>query len=137
MAALPPELRDLFERANFVHLATLLPDGSPHSVPVWAALEGERVCFFTQEGSRKARNVARDPRVALSVVDRENPYRMAQVRGRVVATRHGEEALAVMDRMALAHTGAPFPVRRGVLFEVEVERVQNLTLPFTDAPTAP
>ena len=137
MAALPPELRDLFERANFVHLATLLPDGSPHSVPVWVALEGERVCFFTQEGARKARNVARDPRVALSVVDRENPYRMAQVRGRVVATRHGDAALEVMDRMAMAHTGKPFPLRRGVLFEVEVERVQNLTLPFEDAPTTP
>jgi PPOX class probable F420-dependent enzyme len=137
VAGLPPDLRDLFERANFVHLATLLPDGSPHSVPVWVAVEDDRVCFFTQEASRKARNVARDPRVALSVVDRENPYRMAQVRGRVVATRHGEDALAVMDRMAISHTGEPFPLRRGVLYEVEVERVQNLTLPFEDAPTAP
>ncbi len=137
MAALPPELRDLFERANFVHVATLMPNGAPHSVPVWVGVEGEHLCFFTQPEARKARNVERDPRVAMSVVDRENPYRMAQVRGRVVGRRDGDEALAVMDRMAITHTGAPFPMRRGVLYLVEVEKVQNLTLGFDDTPTAP
>jgi PPOX class probable F420-dependent enzyme len=137
MTPLPDDVRDLFERPNFVHLATLLPSGAPHSVPVWVAIEGEHLCFFTQEGSRKARNVQGDPRVAMSVVDRENPYRMAQVRGRVVDTRHGEDALEVMDRMAMLHTGRPFPIRAGVLFLVEVERVQNTTLPFADRPTVP
>jgi len=137
VTALPPEIRDLFERANFVHLATLLPNGAPHSVPVWVGVEGEQLCFFTQPESRKARNVERDPRVAMSVVDRENPYRMAQVRGRVVGRRDGDAALEVMDRMAIKHTGRPFPMRRGVLYLVEVEKVQNLTLGFEDTPAAP
>src|SRR5207248_1513980 len=56
MTALPAEMRGLLEARNFAHLATTLPDGSPHSVPVWIGVEGEHVVFFTQPGSRKARN---------------------------------------------------------------------------------
>jgi PPOX class probable F420-dependent enzyme len=129
------DVRALFEGANYGHLATLLPDGSPHSVPVWVGVEGGRICFFTQEGSRKARNVARDGRVALSIVDHENPYRMAQVRGRVVECLEGDAALEVMDRMARRYTGADFPLRRGVLFLVEPERVFATELPFEHRPS--
>ena len=133
---LAADVRELFEKANFVHLATLLPDGSPHTVAVWAGfVDGERLGFFTQPSSRKARNVARDPRVALSVVDRENPYRMASVRGRVVETVQGEEALAWMDRMAERHTGRPFPMRSGVLYVIEPEKAHSMTLPFEDRPS--
>ena len=134
MAELPEPVRALFDGANFVHVATVLPDGAPHSVPVWACLEGDRIAFFTQPGSRKARNLAADPRVALSVVDHEQPYRMAQVRGRVVETVHGEEALAIMDRMSMRYTGKPFPVRRGIALLVEPEHVYDLTLPFEHTP---
>src|SRR5215216_6467548 len=67
MVELPDNVRVLFERANFVHVASSLPDGAPHSVPVWATMEGDRIAFFTQPGSRKARNLAADPRVALLV----------------------------------------------------------------------
>ena len=59
----------LHRGANIVHLASVMPDGAPHSIPLWAILEDGRIAFFTQPASRKARNVARDPRVALSVVD--------------------------------------------------------------------
>lgn len=136
MIALPPDVAELLERPNFVHLATVMPDGSPHSVPVWACLHEGHIAFFTQPGSRKARNVARDPRVAISVSDGENPYRMAQVRGRVARTLDGDAALAVMDRMALEYTGEPFPVRSGTLYLVAPEKVQNLTLPFEHQPAA-
>ena len=129
-----PELRELFERPNVVHVATLLPDGSPHSVPVWARMEGERVAFFTQPSSRKARNLAADPRVALSVTDRDNPYRMGQGRGRVAETLEGDEALEVIDRLAHDYTGRPFPMRSGIVYLVEVEKEQTMTLPFEDAP---
>ena len=67
MVDLPDDVRALFEGANFGHLATLLPDGSPHSVPVWVCLVNGRIGFFTQERSRKARNLARDGRVAISI----------------------------------------------------------------------
>jgi PPOX class probable F420-dependent enzyme len=131
---LPPEVRELLEGPNYVHLATLMPDGSPHSVPVWAGLEDGKVGFFTQTSSRKAKNVERDPRVALSIVDGENPYRMAQIRGRVVEKREGEAALTVMDRFAHAYTGDDFPMRQGVLYLIEIEKVQNMTLPFEHKP---
>ena len=130
------DTRPLFEKPNFVHVATLLPDGAPHSVPVWARMEGDRVAFFTQPASRKARNLAADPRVAISVVDRDNPYAMGQIRGRVAATLEGDEALEVIDRIAHDYTGRPFPLRSGVVFLVEVEKEWSMTLPFEDTPRA-
>jgi hypothetical protein len=96
-------------------------------------LEGDRVGFFTQEGSRKARNLERDGRVAISITDHDNPYRMAQIRGRLVDTWEGERALEAMDRMSRRYTGADFPLRRGVLFLVEPERVFSMVLPFEHA----
>ncbi len=127
---IPEDVRPLLEGRNFAHVATLLPDGSPHSVPVWVGIEDERVVFFTQPGSRKARNVERDPRVAISVVDHERPYLSAHIRGRVVAAREGDAALEVMDRLAQRYTGADFPLRRGVLYEIEVDRARTIELPF-------
>lgn len=132
MAGLTEEERELFAGGNYVHLATVLPDGSPHSVPLWTIVVDGRIAFFTQTTSRKARNLARDPRVALSVVDRANPYHSAWARGRVVETLEGEEALAVIDRISDAYIGAPFPMRSGVVFLVEVERSGALTLPFRE-----
>jgi PPOX class probable F420-dependent enzyme len=127
---IPEDVRPLLEGRNFAHVATLLPDGSPHSVPVWVGVEDDRVVFFTQEGSRKARNVERDPRVAISVVDHERPYLSAHLRGRVVGKREGEAALEVMDRLARRYTGKDFPVRRGVLYEIEIDRAGTIELPF-------
>ena len=113
-----------------MHLATVLPDGSPHSIPVWAILEDGRVAFFTQSTSRKARNLARDPRVALSLVDAENPYRNAQIRGRVVETVEGDDALEVIDRISRHYIGEPFPMRSGTVYWIEPERAHVVELPF-------
>ncbi len=137
MAPLPPEVRTLFEGRNFAHVASLMPDGSPHSVPVWVGLEGERITFYTgSPKSQKVRNLLRDPRVAISITDHDNPYRMARVRGRVVETRGGEEALAAMDRICERYTGRPFPMRstEGTLFLVEAERAGFTELPFRHEP---
>ena len=136
MAELPENVRAMLERANFAHVATVLPNGAPHSVPVWIALEGDRLAFFTQPGSRKARNLEADPRVAISIVDSDNPYSMAQIRGRVVETVGGDEALAIMDRMAVRYTGEPFPFRQGIALLVEPEKVFEMKLPFQHAPAA-
>ena len=134
---LPDEVRAVLDGRNFAHLATLLPDGAPHSVPVWLLREGDHVAFFTQTGSRKARNLASDGRVALSVVDGVNPYRSVWVRGRVARTIEGVEALRTIDRIAEKYTGAPFPMRSGVVYLVEPERVGTITLPFTHTPDQP
>jgi PPOX class probable F420-dependent enzyme len=132
MAEIPAGVRALLEGRNFAHLATLLPDGSPTSVPIWVGLEGDRVVFFTQERSQKARNVRREPRVALSLVDRANPYRTAWLRGRVVETRTGEPALAVADAISERYTGQPFPMRSGVAYVVEPDSVGEMDLPFSE-----
>src|ERR1700681_657546 len=84
---LSPEVQQLIDRPNFAHLATLLPDGAPQSVPVWVGREGDRILICTGEGSVKAKNTLRDPRVALSIVNFRNPYEEVQLRGRVVERR--------------------------------------------------
>jgi PPOX class probable F420-dependent enzyme len=134
MAELPDGVRELFADANFAHVATVLPSGAPHSVPVWCRMEGDRIAFFTQEGSRKARNLAADGRVAMSITDHDQPYRMAQVRGRVAQTLTGDPALEVIDRLAVDYTGRTFPMRSGIVFLVEPEKVSSMTLPFEHTP---
>jgi PPOX class probable F420-dependent enzyme len=134
VATLSDDIRELFEQPSLVHLATVLPDGSPHSVPIWARLEGDRIAFFTQPQSRKARNLAQDGRVAISVADERNPYRNAQVRGRVVETLEGDAALEVIDRLSHDYIGAPFPMRSGVVYLVEPDRAHLVELPFRHTP---
>ncbi len=137
MAELPPEVRELFEGANFAHLATLMPDGAPHSVAIWAGLEGDNVVFFTQDGSLKARNMARDPRVAISITDHDDPYQTAQLRGRVIEVRGAEAAHEIADWLALRYTGERFPFRpptsRG--YVVEVDKVRSTQLSFEHRPS--
>jgi PPOX class probable F420-dependent enzyme len=133
---LPDDVRSLFEGANFVHLATLLPGGAPVSIPIWAGVEAGRIVFFTQPQSRKARHLERDPRVALSVVDHVNPYRSARVRGRVAETIDGEEALVIIDRISHTYTGRPFPLRNGRVYVVEAERASFAELPFRHEPAS-
>jgi PPOX class probable F420-dependent enzyme len=138
MAELPPEVRALFEGANFAHLATLTKDGAPSSVAIWAGLEGDDVVFFTQEGSLKARNMERDPRVAISITDHDDPYHTAQLRGRVKEVRGAEDAHALADALAVRYTGEPFPYQPPTsrLYVVEVERVRSTQLPFEHRPSA-
>lgn len=124
MTEISADLRALIEGRNLAHVATVLPDGAPHSVPTWVGLEGDRIAFLTGPGSRKARNLARDPRVSISVVDHERPFVMAHVRGRVAAVLEGDPAWTVIDRIARRYTGQPYP--RGedrVVYLVDPEHV--------------
>jgi PPOX class probable F420-dependent enzyme len=132
VAELEAHVRELFEKANYGHLATLMPDGAPHSVAVWTGYEDGRIVFFTQPTSRKARNLADDPRIAVSVIDRDNPYRTARVRGRITGTREGDAALEVIDRLARKFTGRDFPMRSGTIYEIEPEKVEYMELPFEE-----
>jgi len=125
---LPVDVRALFEAPNYAHVATVLPGGGPHTVPVWVGIEDGKIAFLTSPGSRKARNLARDPRVAISVTDRDQPYSMAQVRGRVMARLDGEPAWAVIDRLSRKYTGQPYPVRTGrIVFLAEAEHARAHT----------
>jgi PPOX class probable F420-dependent enzyme len=133
---LEPEVRTLIEGPNYAHVASLLPDGSPHSAAVWVGFQGERPSFFTQTTSLKAQNLERDPRVAISITDHENPYNTARIRGTVVDKLYGDEALAAMDVISRKYTGEDFPVRgpNGVLFVIEPEKVSHMQLPFQHNP---
>ncbi len=122
MAELSDAIRTLFDGPNYAHVATVLPDGGPHSVPVWVGLDGNRIAFLTDPTSRKARNLAHDPRVAISVTDHERPYAMAQVRGRISERLEGEAAWTIIDRISHKYTGHPYPLRTDrVVFLVEPE----------------
>lgn len=120
MITLTDDVRELLQGPNFAHLATLMPDGSPHSVPLWIDLEGDHVVFFTERGARKARNVDGDARVAISVTAHDNPFVMAMVRGRVVARVDGDAGWALIDRISHKYLGRPYPERSDlVAFLVE------------------
>ena len=138
MAELPPEVRELFDGPNYAHLATMMADGSPNSTAIWAGLEGDTVVFFSQVGSLKARNMERDPRVAVSITDHENPYKTAQLRGTLVEVRDAEAAHELADALALKYTGEPFPYKPPTsrLYVVEVEKVRSTELPFAHRPSA-
>lgn len=130
-------LRDLINGPNYVHVATLMPDGSPSSVAMWGGMEGDYVTIFTGgPETQKARNLARDGRVAISILDFANPYRGGQLRGRVVETRHGAEALEAMDLLAVKFTGEPFPWRTdsGTQYLIEVDWSRYAELGFTHQP---
>lgn len=133
---LSAEIKQLIDRPNFAHLATLMPDGSPSSTPIWVGREGDRLLVCTSEGSLKARNSQRDPRVALSIVDFQNPYEEAQLRGRVVECRSDPE-LRIMDPISQKYIGKPFPMRAyagRVALVIEVDRARYLKLPFEHTP---
>jgi PPOX class probable F420-dependent enzyme len=133
---LPPEIKQLLDRANFAHLATLMPDGSPQSVPVWVGREGDRILVCTGEGSLKAKNTRREPRVALSIVDFHDPYMEAQLRGRVVERRPDSD-FKFMDPISHKYTSKPFPFRNPegrVALVIEVERARYARLPFEHTP---
>ena len=123
MTALPPDVRALFDGANVAHVATLMRDGAPHSVPMWIGVEGDRIAFLSSPNSVKARNVRRDPRVSISITDAAAPNSMAQVCGRVGEILDGDPAWAIIDRIAHKYIGAPYPLRTDrVLFLVDAER---------------
>jgi PPOX class probable F420-dependent enzyme len=136
MAVLSQEVKQLIDRPNFAHLATVMADGSPLVTPVWIGREGDRVIICTSDESLKGKNTKREPRVALSIVDFANPYEEAQIRGRVVERRPDPE-LKILDPISQKYTGKPFPMRgpeARIALIVEAEKVRYLKLPFAHTP---
>ena len=135
--ALSDDIKQLVSSPNFAHLASLMSDGSPQVAPVWVDLERDTILICTGEGSLKAKNTRRDARVALSVIAMDNPYREAQIRGRVVERRPDTD-FRIMDRISHKYTGKPFPFRdkpaERVVLVIAVERARFTALPFVHAP---
>ncbi|MFI5892129.1 TIGR03618 family F420-dependent PPOX class oxidoreductase [Actinoplanes sp. NPDC051513] len=106
---LDPEVRRVLDGTPLAHLATVQPDGAPHTVPLWVATRGEQIVFLTGPHARKVRNLRHDPRVALSIAPADSPWRPVVVRGHVTAWLDGDEGWAVVDEMARKYTGNAYP----------------------------
>ena len=121
---LDPDVRRVLDGTSIAHLATVLPDGSPHTVPLWIGSHGDRIVFLTGPHSRKARNLRRDPRMALSIAPVDNPFTPVVIRGRVVEWLEGDDAAwEIIDRISTKYTGAPYPRREErIVAVVEPER---------------
>ena len=119
--------RELLEAKNFVHLATTEEDGRAYVVPVWFDLEGDLIRVNSAEGRKWPRLVRHDPRVALNVLNLENPYEYVMIHGRVVEDTH-EGADAHIDALAKRYLGVDeYPARvageQRVIFKIEPESV--------------
>ena len=129
MVQLTPEQRALVEAPNFAHFVTLMKDGSPQVTPVWVDCDDTHILINTAEGRQKPRNLARDNRVALSIIDQENPYKYIQVRGKVVETTH-DGAREHIEKLARKYRGpdAKYPHREGevrVIVRIEPEHIEG------------
>ena len=78
------KVEQLFQQKNLIFISTINSDGSPQLTPVWGDYDGEHVLVNTAEGRLKHKNILRDPRVAISVVDHNNPLNMTTIKGKVI-----------------------------------------------------
>jgi len=118
---------EFFKTKALAHLATLMPDGSPQVTPVWVDCDGKHVLFNSALGRVKDKNVRRDPRVSLSILDPNDDYRYLEIRGRVVEiTRAGADEN--INKLSQKYTGhAVYPHRKPgevrILYKVQPDRV--------------
>jgi PPOX class probable F420-dependent enzyme len=123
-------LKLLTEGRNFAAVSTLMPDGSPQVSVVWIDSDGKHVIFNTAEGRIKPKNLRKDPRVAVAVMNSENPYEQVIIRGRVVEMTH-DGADAHIDRLAKKYLGVDkYPYRgsgeQRVIIKISPDHVATL-----------
>lgn len=118
-----PDVRRVLDGTALAHLATVLPDGGPHTVPVWIGTHGDHIAILTGPDSRKARNLRRDPRVALSLTLPDNPFQPVVIRGKVVEWLEGDRAWEIVDQIATKYIGGPYSrAEERVIALIEPER---------------
>ena len=114
LAELTEPMQKLLDGPHLAHFVTLMKDGSPQVTPVWVDHDGTHVIINTGDGRTKPRNIRRDPRVAISVVDTNSPYHYLLVRGKVVDVSGGEEAWQHIRKLSEKYTGnIEYPRREG------------------------
>jgi PPOX class probable F420-dependent enzyme len=128
---IPEKYLDLFKKPAFASLATLMPNGHPQVTPVWCDFQEGHVLVNSARGRQKDRNMRREPHVALSIQDPENPYRYLEIRGRVTDVKEGPEAEDHIDRMAKKYMGVdkyPYrtPSEQRVLYRIEPEHTSSM-----------
>jgi len=127
---IPEKYQDLFQKKAFANLATVMPDGKPQVTPVWCDFDGKHVLVNSARGRVKDRNMRRDPRVSMVLMDPDNPYRYLQLQGRVVEiTEDGADQH--IDRLAKKYLGLDkYPNRQPgevrVIYKIEPDRAATI-----------
>jgi PPOX class probable F420-dependent enzyme len=130
MASIPETHKDLMQKKTFAHLATVMADGSPQVTPVWFDWDGSHIRVNSARGRVKDRNIGRSPRVALAILDPENPYRHVAIRGRVIdVTEKGADAH--IDSLAKKYLGQDrYPGRKPgevrVIYKIQADKVATM-----------
>ena len=128
--AIPEKFADLFEKPVFGNLGTVMKDGSPQVTPVWVDYDGKFVRINSAKGRVKDKNMRRDPRVSLSLLDPANPYRYLEVRGRVVdITENGaDDHINKLSKKYLGNPVYPFhqPGEVRVIYKIDPEKVNSM-----------
>ncbi len=127
---IPARFLELFQKKSFGHLATLLPNGTPQTSPVWVDFDETHVLVNSARGRLKDKNMRQRPQVALSIQDPDDPYRYLEVRGRVVEiTEQGAEEH--IDRLAKRYLGLDrYPYRQPgevrVIYKIKPDRTSAI-----------
>jgi PPOX class probable F420-dependent enzyme len=127
--ALDPDLTAFATAGNFGALTTLGPGGSPSTHVMWVDADGDHLLLNTEVHRQKYKNVQRDPRVAVTVIDKDDPYRYVEARGRVVGEVGGQEARDHIDACSRRYTGNDYanPIQsERVILRVEVDKVHKM-----------
>ena len=126
------ELHHLFQFRNLVFLATLSKNGSPHVTPVWAEMVDDLILINTFESSAKNKHITNDKRIALSVVEQNNPYNMVSIKGRVIeqTTEGADEHL---KRLAKRYLGLGKyyyrkPDHKRIILKIKPENIMGLSI---------
>jgi len=121
------DVAKLLENKNFVFLATLMNDGSPQITPTWVDVQGDKILINTAEGRVKHKNVSRDPRVAISVIDQSNPYNMVTIRGAVeeLITEGADEHIDKLAKKYLGMDKYPFrsPTEKRIILKIKPTKI--------------
>jgi PPOX class probable F420-dependent enzyme len=128
MATIPEDVHDLFEKATFAHFATMTPMGYPHVTPVWVDYDPEtnRLMVNTERERRKTKNVEANPKVGISMLDPDNPYRFLSVFGDVdeITTEGAREQIDELTKRYMGEDEYPNPIQsERVVLEIRPERV--------------
>ncbi len=121
--------RELLEAPNFCFVATVRADGTPHVAPVRVDVEGDQVVLNSAKGRAWPTNLERDPRVTLTVADRDNPYEYVSIRGRLAeeTTEGADEHIDAMAKKYLGQDTYPFrqPGEERIILRITPEKVRH------------
>lgn len=127
---IPNAFRDLFTKRAFGNLATLMPNGQPQVTPVWCDYDGTHIRVNTARGRQKDRNMRRDPRVAITLIDPDNPYRYLEVRGKVaeITEQGADDHIDLLAKKYLGVDKYPYrqPGEVRVLYKIKPEHTNSM-----------